>query len=110
MFYTDFEGSQQVHEDDVCSHCFGTGGAIGSGYEGSGEPCHSGPYFSYEIPEEVIPNPQPQLSPSEFDADKWGCPRCDWPLDPADDMGDGGVTCACGAWVPLPDPPNQIPA
>ncbi|MHC4397139.1 MAG: hypothetical protein ACYS1A_15980 [Planctomycetota bacterium] len=46
------------------------------------------------------------LKPSRFDSRYYGCPRCDWPLNPADDCGDGGVTCACGAWVPLPDPPQ----
>lgn len=43
-----------------------------------------------------------KLRPSEFDRHKWGCPRCGWPLDRGDDQGDGGVTCVCGAWVPLP--------
>lgn len=50
------------------------------------------------------------LTPSPYDPRFWGCPRCDgWPLNPADDQGDGGITCTCGVWVPLPDPPNQTP-
>jgi hypothetical protein len=49
------------------------------------------------------------LNPSSFDEKYWGCPRCEWPLNPEDDRGDGGVTCACGAWVPLPDPPQPRP-
>lgn len=47
------------------------------------------------------------MKPSEFDPKFYGCPRCGWPLDPTtgewEDM--GGVTCACGAFVALPDPP-----
>jgi hypothetical protein len=36
----------------------------------------------------------------------WGCPFCDWPLEPDDiDIQNGGLECACGAWVELPDPP-----
>lgn len=48
-------------------------------------------------------------NPSEFDPNYYGCPKpgCDWPL--AHDTGEwedtGGVTCACGAFVPLPDIP-----
>lgn len=33
---------------EYCRVCFGAGGAIGSGYEKDGEPCHGGPYV--EIP------------------------------------------------------------
>jgi hypothetical protein len=53
------------------------------------------------------------LEPSEFDQNKYGCPRCGFPLDP--DTGEwedtGGVTCACGGFVPLPDipvPPGSV--
>ena len=53
------------------------------------------------------------LKPSSFDNRYWGCPNCDWPLNPEDDQGDGGVTCACGGWVPLPEikevPPTLAP-
>lgn len=44
----------------ICTHCGGSGGAIGSGYEDviSGEPCHAGPYFpvfgEYHIPADVL--------------------------------------------------------
>lgn len=92
--------------NDVCPRCGGVGGAIGSGLDVD-EPCHAGPYMPVE--EIYIPNPQPQLTRSKIDPAKWGCPRCGWPLDPQDDIGDGGVTCPCGGWVPLPDPPNQTP-
>lgn len=45
-----------------------------------------------------------ELKPSPFDRSKWGCPRCGWPLDPADDIHEtGNVLCACGAYVSLPD-------
>jgi len=45
-----------------------------------------------------------ELKVSKLDQNKWGCPRCGWPLFREDDMGDGGVTChSCKAWVPLPD-------
>lgn len=53
------------------------------------------------------------LKPSGFDPDFYGCPKsnCDWPLDPTmgewEDTG-GGVTCACGAFVPLPDIPVPV--
>ena len=48
-----------------------------------------------------------QLTPSPYDPRYWGCPRCDgWSLNPADDIGDGRITCACGMRVPLPDPPT----
>lgn len=46
------------------------------------------------------------LKRSEFDCSKWGCPVCDWPLLPDEqDIELGGMTCACGAWVVLPDKP-----
>ncbi len=49
------------------------------------------------------------MKPSSFDPKFYGCPVCDWPLDPTtgewEDTG-GGVTCACGVFVPLPDPPQ----
>lgn len=53
------------------------------------------------------------MKPSSFDPNYYGCPRCGWPLD--HDTGEwedtGGVTCACGGFVPLPDipvPPDSI--
>lgn len=54
------------------------------------------------------------LKPSGFDPKYYGCPSpgCDWPLDPTtgeyEDTA-GGVTCACGAFVALPDPPMPQP-
>lgn len=50
------------------------------------------------------------LKPSDFDPNKYACPRCTFPLD--HDTGEwedtGGVTCACGRFVPLPDIPVPI--
>ncbi len=43
---------------------------------------------------------------SSFNPAYWGCPHCDWPLQPNQiDIGNGGLACACGAWVVLPEPP-----
>lgn len=48
------------------------------------------------------------MGPSSFDERFFGCPRCDWPLNPftGEFEDSGGVTCACGGFVPLPDPPQ----
>jgi hypothetical protein len=53
------------------------------------------------------------MIPSSFDKNFYGCPRCDWPLDPTEGEWEemGGVTCPCGGFVPLPDipvPPGSI--
>ena len=43
---------------------------------------------------------------SAFNPDFWGCPYCDWPLEPDQyEADERGMYCACGAWVTLPDPP-----
>ena len=46
-----------------------------------------------------------QLEPSPFDEGLWGCPRCGFPLNPADSVDETSVTCACGVTVVLPDRP-----
>jgi hypothetical protein len=52
-----------------------------------------------------------RLKPSSFDPNFFGCPKCDYPLDPTTGEWEdtGGVTCACGGFVPLPDPPQPEP-
>jgi hypothetical protein len=48
------------------------------------------------------------MKPSSFDTRYYGCPVCDWPLNPftGEYEDSGGVTCGCGGFVPLPDPPQ----
>lgn len=48
-----------------------------------------------------------KLKASSFNRDFYGCPKCDWPLDPHTGEWEdtGGVTCACGAFVSLPSNP-----
>lgn len=46
------------------------------------------------------------LKRSSFNPVYWGCPHCDWPLQPDQhEKENGGLACACGAWVILPEPP-----
>lgn len=57
-------GQSGVITREVCPQCFGTGGAIGSGYEKPGEPCHAGPYAPWTAPRDRSPlnPPAPALS------------------------------------------------
>lgn len=49
------------------------------------------------------------MKPSSLNPNLYGCPKCDCPLDPTagewEDTG-CGVTCACGIFVAMPDPPQ----
>jgi hypothetical protein len=53
-----------------------------------------------------------QLKPSLIDPKYYGCPRCGWPMNIDEDPGKsefedtGGMTCPCGGFVSLPDPPK----
>ncbi len=100
-FYTNYEGSEKVHVSDICPVCYGSGGAIGAG---DTQPCHSGPFYAYEVSEATptLTAQQPTLKPSEFAPTKWGCPKCGFPVERSEYDGDDGAMCACGCWVPLP--------
>ncbi len=47
---------------------------------------------------------------SSFNPAFWGCPHCDWPLEPDQSQKDDlCMECACGRWVVLPEPPIPPP-
>jgi len=48
------------------------------------------------------------MKPSRIDKDFYGCPKCGFPLNVQNDNEleyTGGLTCACGVFVSLPDIP-----
>jgi hypothetical protein len=53
-----------------------------------------------------MPKGYNEMKRSSFNPNFWGCPFCDWPLQPDQHEKDnGGMTCACGKWIVLPEPP-----